>query len=734
MMRKISYPSFIYGTVMFLMLLFYYTGCGPKQCKNTPDCPAGELCINGTCQSPPDGVKAEKLPIEPIIHDEQPKPPDESVLPPDLELPIESDGGDIDRDPVDEPPPPTSPKKGDVVINEVMFDPPLDLAGDANKDGVRDLAQDDFVEIVNKTDRTLNLANCYLEDIASSDGKQRKFFTFPAGALLPPNSAAVVFGGWQSGKTDELADTNKPHPNFGGAYIYTFSAKDGLITTARKIVLKAPDETVLDEFEYGTNSENCPSGSVRGSLNRYLELEFGTCRRHAGLYGTKLLFSPGTWSDGRPFSEPPPEPPPPPPPVPKPGDLVINELMFDPPAGTAGDANKDGTRDATNDDFIEIVNVTNEARNLEGVFLENDADKKVLFTFLKGVYLPGRTAVVIFGGGMGNDQEVGTNKPHSKFSGALVYKSSALSLTIAAKKIMLRSADKELLDHFEFGLDDNCPAKSIAQSINRSPDLQSGTCIRHTEISPTGLLFSPGAWSDGRPFTEPPPIREEIPIEAIPPEADGGNGVEQIPELPPVPDLPPPPPGPKPGDVIINEVLFDPPLDAAGDANKDGKRDAAQDDFVEIINISNITLNLEGTYIDEIQTSDSIQRKLFTFPKGALLPPKGVAVIFGGGMSGDTDVATNKPHPKFSGAYVYKLAVTNGILTAARTILIKDPSNIVLDQLEYGTDTTNCPAGSTVRQSLNRKPDLGSGCFKHSDISTIKLLFSPGTDVEGNPF
>jgi hypothetical protein len=193
---------------------------------------------------------------------------------------------------------------------------------------------------------------------------------------------------------------------------------------------------------------------------------------------------------------------------------------------------------------------------------------------------------------------------------------------------------------------------------------------------------------------------------------------------------------PKAGDVIINEVMFDPPLADAGDINKDTKRDSAEDDFIELVNKTTDTLDMTGCYVEDIRTSDSLKRTLFTFPAGFRLPPKGVVVLFGGGMATDTNVGTNKPHPNFNGAYVYKFAVTGGIATAARTIYAKDSKDVTIDQFAYGTDPTDCPEGTNLRQSLNRKPDLGSGCFKHSGLSTAQpaLLYSPGTDVNGKPF
>ena len=37
--------------------------------------------------------------------------------------------------------------------------------------------------------------------------------------------------------------------------------------------------------------------------------------------------------------------------------LIINEVLYDPPSGIAGDANGDGTREAQEDEFIEFVNL-----------------------------------------------------------------------------------------------------------------------------------------------------------------------------------------------------------------------------------------------------------------------------------------------------------------------------------------------------------------------------------------
>ncbi|MCB9317159.1 MAG: lamin tail domain-containing protein [Lewinellaceae bacterium] len=90
---------------------------------------------------------------------------------------------------------------------------------------------------------------------------------------------------------------------------------------------------------------------------------------------------------------------------------------------------------------------------------------------------------------------------------------------------------------------------------------------------------------------------------------------------------------------IINETLFDPPGGLAGDANGDGTRDPAQDEFIEFINDSDQPIDLSGfTLFDETNLATNEPRH--TFPAGTIIPPGGVYVLFGGGSpSGDFGTA-----------------------------------------------------------------------------------------------
>lgn len=76
-----------------------------------------------------------------------------------------------------------------IVINEVHADPASDLRGDANNDGVRDSADDEFVEIVNTSGGSLDVSGWTL-----ADGFTVRH-TFPAGSVIPNQCSVVVFGG-----------------------------------------------------------------------------------------------------------------------------------------------------------------------------------------------------------------------------------------------------------------------------------------------------------------------------------------------------------------------------------------------------------------------------------------------------------------------------------------------------------------------------------------------------------
>ena len=90
-----------------------------------------------------------------------------------------------------------------VVINEVLADPPDGIAGDANHDGVRDGTQDEFVELVNGTaSDVIGLGGWTIRTRAIGSNTENTRFTFASGTSLPAGQAIVVFGGGSFNPSD----------------------------------------------------------------------------------------------------------------------------------------------------------------------------------------------------------------------------------------------------------------------------------------------------------------------------------------------------------------------------------------------------------------------------------------------------------------------------------------------------------------------------------------------------
>ncbi|HEU5239489.1 MAG TPA: lamin tail domain-containing protein, partial [Pyrinomonadaceae bacterium] len=114
------------------------------------------------------------------------------------------------------------------------------------------------------------------------------------------------------------------------------------------------------------------------------------------------------------------------------GDILINEILADPPGATPadlnGDANHDGVRSSTDDEFVELVNSTSDDIDISGYRLltrsSTAANDSLRHTFAAGTILAARTAVVVFGGGAPNPAD-------PVFGGALVLKASSGALSLS---------------------------------------------------------------------------------------------------------------------------------------------------------------------------------------------------------------------------------------------------------------------------------------------------------------
>ncbi len=429
--------------------------------------------------------------------------------------------------------------------------------------------------------------------------------------------------------------------------------------------------------------------------------------------------------------------------------VIINEYLADPSAtGLNGDANGDGVNNTTQDEFVEIVNFGLLPLDIGG-FTVSDA-AQVRFVIPAGKIIPAGEAAVIFGGGaptgsFGNAQANGL---------VFAIGGAGLSLNNTGDSIIIKNAANVEVARRDYPP----PASDIDQSLTRSPDL-TGDFVAHTSAPGSVGRFSPGARVNGRPFISDDPVIQTLTPQWI----IAGTGATEltingdkfqngaqvfanqtaihtqfissthliallpdaITQIPATYQISVHNPDAFVSNALpftvfsaigINEFLADPPADAAGDANGDGTTSTSQDEFIEIINRTDAPVDASGFTL-----SDAAQQR-FIFPAGTIIPANEAAVVFGGGT----------PTGEFGNASRNGLVFTAALSlnNAGDTITLKDHSNVVVEQLIYGSTEGG------ANQSLNRHPEIiGLSFALHSSLAqSAGALFSPGASVSGAAF
>ena len=168
--------------------------------------------------------------------------------------------------------------------------------------------------------------------------------------------------------------------------------------------------------------------------------------------------------------------------------LTLNEIHADPADGAAGDANGDGFRSSSQDEFIELVNTGATPFDLSGWTLADST--AVRYTFPAGTVLDSQQALVVFGGGT----------PSGDYQGALVLalSSDRLDLDNFWDTLTFTAPDgRTLVFSYDASLAED-------QTLTRSPDL-TGDWLPHLQASAGAARYSPGTKVDGRAFSAPPP-------------------------------------------------------------------------------------------------------------------------------------------------------------------------------------------------------------------------------------
>jgi len=203
--------------------------------------------------------------------------------------------------------------------------------------------------------------------------------------------------------------------------------------------------------------------------------------------------------------------------------LVLNEILADPPDGAAGDANHDGTRSSTHDEFIELVNASTVDLNIGGYQLttrgSGGADT-VRHTFAADTVVAPGMGIVVFGGA----QSATFDPAHPAFAGALVLTASTggLSLANGGSLVKLLDANGTTIEQFAYGGAGE-PDGDRNQSLTRAPDV-SGDFALHETASGGRRSFSPGTRLDATPFPSAVPLAR---IEVAPEAASIERGAQQ---------------------------------------------------------------------------------------------------------------------------------------------------------------------------------------------------------------
>ena len=163
---------------------------------------------------------------------------------------------------------------------------------------------------------------------------------------------------------------------------------------------------------------------------------------------------------------------------------------------------------------------------------------------------------------------------------------------------------------------------------------------------------------------------------------------------------------PAAGDIVLNEILPAPTTDANGD----GAASSANDEFVELVSTATDTLDLGGV---TVSSSSSVKH---TFAAGAVLGPKGVAVIFSGGTPTAISGVTVQT------ASTGSLSLTN----SGATITIKNAAGTTIDTAPYPASTNDV--------SFNRDPELTGAFALHTSIAGSSGNYSPGRKANGAAF
>lgn len=154
--------------------------------------------------------------------------------------------------------------------------------------------------------------------------------------------------------------------------------------------------------------------------------------------------------------------------------LVLNEVLVNVPAGPSGDANGDGVRDPYDDEFVELVSLTDRPVDMSRVQIKSG--DRVRFAF--GAFcLPPAESVVVFGGG-----SVGSSMP-----GNVIVSPDRFAFGNEGGRVAV-TGPAGSIGVLDYG-------RAPPASYTRTPQLVGDRWADHREVG--DLPFSPGRCASG---------------------------------------------------------------------------------------------------------------------------------------------------------------------------------------------------------------------------------------------
>ena len=175
--------------------------------------------------------------------------------------------------------------------------------------------------------------------------------------------------------------------------------------------------------------------------------------------------------------------------------FLLNEVLYDPPSGSIGDANGDGTRDPNEDEFVEFVNDSDSIVDLSGYKIFDEENLSISVpnhVFYPNTILNPGDVIVVFGGGDSLSMD------WNAFGGAQVQLSSNVVMNLNNGNDIFTLTDPN--DNVVITFDITVLSGNPDESYTRYPDLEGVDFVQHNADTPSGLLYSPGTKIDGTNF------------------------------------------------------------------------------------------------------------------------------------------------------------------------------------------------------------------------------------------